>query len=208
MKLDVRPVAVKGRIYVPLRAILEDLGMSVKWYQASQTVVGRSGNNTIQLPLNHKKSASGKYNGVPFFNENAPHLALNGRTLVPVRSIAILLGLNVEWDSITNDVILTDSYKRELSIREAYDILKDKSACSSSFIGDEYEFLPFGGYAIYDDHVLDNNYVFSAKTSYLSTDSNGNIINDYTTWGFNYCVDKQSGDIKTYIPRIYSNLNN
>lgn len=208
LSLDVKPVAVEGRIYVPLRAILEDLGMDVKWYQASQTVVGRSGTNIIQLPLNHKESASGKYNGVPFFNENAPHIALNGRTLIPVRSIAILLGLNVEWDSFTNNVILTDSYKRELSIREAYDILKNESNCSNTFIGDEYDFLPFGGYAIYDNYILDNYYVFSAKTFYISTDKNGNIINDYTTWGFNYCVNKQSGDVKTYIPKIHSYMDN
>lgn len=44
-----------------------------------------------------------------WFNDVQPQI-INGRTMVPIRSVSEALGLNVQWDSKTGMVILDDGY--------------------------------------------------------------------------------------------------
>ncbi|WP_025434668.1 copper amine oxidase N-terminal domain-containing protein [Peptoclostridium acidaminophilum] len=44
-----------------------------------------------------------------WFNDIQPQI-INGRTMVPIRSVSEALGLNVQWDSKTGMVILDDGY--------------------------------------------------------------------------------------------------
>lgn len=184
LNLDVKPVAVNGRIYVPIRAILEHLGMTVTWDQASQTVIGKNISSTLKISLKENGGGESTYNGVPFNNQHESNIALNGRTLVPVRTVGSLLGLNVKWDDSTKNVILTDSYRRDIGLKKAYEIVKTNTI----FVYDDnlkYVHVPFGGYASHDNYILDNYYIFSMNT-----------------WDGNLCIDKQTGDVKVYVPKI------
>src|SRR5579862_7194221 len=46
-----RPMMMNGRVLVPLRGVLEHLGATVDWLQASQTVIANRGPIQIQLPI-------------------------------------------------------------------------------------------------------------------------------------------------------------
>lgn len=191
LDLDVKPVTMNGRIYVPVRAILEHLGMVVTWDQASETVMGKNSSSTLIMPLKESASGESTYNGVPFYNEQDSNIALDGRSLVPVRTVGSLLGLNVKWDRPTNNVILTDSYIREIGLKEAYERVKSNNILiyDKKF---KYVHLPFGGYAGHDNYVLDNYYVFSVNSHYGKS---------FSTWTSNICVDKQTGEMKVYMPK-------
>ncbi len=96
---------VNGRTLVPLRAIFEALGASVKWDQATKTVTSALGDTSVELTIDIP---------VMYVNGEAKELdvagtIMNGRTLVPARAVAEAFGVGVEWDAATRTVILTKS---------------------------------------------------------------------------------------------------
>lgn len=102
---DVAPVIRNGRTLVPFRAIFEALGARVTWDEATNTVSGYRGRQAIVLELG---SNTAWVNGPPVTLEVAP-LALNGRTMVPLRFVAERLGAEVEWVDATRTVTITAS---------------------------------------------------------------------------------------------------
>lgn len=100
LELDVEPQVVQQRTLVPLRAIFEKLGATVTWDQPTLTARATKGNNTVQITLN---------NSTAYINGTAttldvPAMAVNGRTLVPVRFVSEALGADVWWEGETSTV--------------------------------------------------------------------------------------------------------
>ena len=100
---DQPPVLENYRTLVPLRAIFESLGASVKWDDETKTVTAVKGDTTITLQI-------GQYG----LNKNGQEILLDvpakiigGRTMVPVRAISEALGVKVDWDATTSTVLLT-----------------------------------------------------------------------------------------------------
>lgn len=101
---DVPPYVKDGRTLAPMRAILEALGMTVSWDPASQTVtavkadinISISINSNIAIVNNDRKSL------------DVPAEITNGRTFVPVRFFAEVLGMNVDWDAYTKTVSINE----------------------------------------------------------------------------------------------------
>lgn len=103
VKFDVKPQAVNGRTMVPLRAIFEALGADVDWDNDSQTVIAIKDDIKVTATIGNTKmyvNDSGKTMDV------AP-MAIDGRTLVPVRFIAEAYNCDVEWDGDNNIVDIT-----------------------------------------------------------------------------------------------------
>lgn len=122
----VEPFAIEGTTYLPVRAIGDAVGLTVGWDQGTSTVILKSGGSPvaatgmvpetggarnvgailtysdIKISLDGKEvlpvTASGQY-VEPF--------AINGTTYLPVRGIASVMGLLVNWDGNTNTVVLT-----------------------------------------------------------------------------------------------------
>lgn len=197
LNFDVNPTAVNNRTFVPIRAILESLGMNVTWDQPSQTVIGRKGKDVINIALDDDGWDSSTYNGMPFFNEEVPNLAIKGRTLVPLRSTADILGLEVKWDQYNNDVILTDSSKDQLTIEDAYNIFKSTFNFDPDYI---HVYLPFGGYAADNSFVLSNYYTFVDVGVHKFINSDGYEDKDFYAPDYSICVHKVTGDMKSYHP--------
>jgi len=111
---DVPPRTIDGIVFVPLRVIFEACGMHVHWIndrpqtilvtnqdakgiwfqinspevRVVQDVLGGSGESSIRIPL------------------DAPPQLTNGRTFVPLNAISESLGLDVQWDSDTQTIII------------------------------------------------------------------------------------------------------
>lgn len=121
----VEPFAIDGTTYLPVRAIGNAMGLSVSWDSTSDTVVLTSGGekasasagtqnvsgtrNTIaMLDYNDIKISVDGQNVIPVNASGQPvePFAINGTTYLPVRGIASVLGLNVNWDGNTNTVVL------------------------------------------------------------------------------------------------------
>lgn len=101
--LDVKPLVKDNRVLVPVRGVLEELGMDVTWDQASQTAVIQSDDNTIEMKLGAKEVL---VNGKTVAVDSS--LTLEGDKLYfPIRFILEITGSNVKWNQATQTIAIT-----------------------------------------------------------------------------------------------------
>ncbi|MBQ9736890.1 MAG: metallophosphoesterase [Clostridia bacterium] len=94
------PVLINQRTVVPIRAIIESFGGSVDWEEATQSVLLGMRGDIIKLALN---SNIAYINNMRYALDVAP-VAINGRTMLPIRFIAEGFNLDVSWDDKTQTV--------------------------------------------------------------------------------------------------------
>lgn len=96
---------VSGRTLLPLRAIAETLGATVRWHPATGgiRVTGPGGAPVAGLTLG---SATATLNGNPTTLQAPPLLLPPGITLVPLRFLGEALGWGVGWDAATRTAVL------------------------------------------------------------------------------------------------------
>ena len=99
--LDMPPVIINGRTLVPLRAIFEAMGATVRWDSKTEKITADFENgDEVIMYINNK---AGTMNGTAFNMDVAP-MIINDRTMVPVRAIAEAVGATVGWDDATRTV--------------------------------------------------------------------------------------------------------
>lgn len=103
VKTDVPPVIIEGRTLVPLRAMLEAVGASINWDEATQTVTAQKDATTIKLIIGN---SSAYVNGTQK-SLDVPAQIIDGRTMVPARFIAENLHYNVNWNGASKTVEIT-----------------------------------------------------------------------------------------------------
>ncbi len=101
---DVQPQIINGRTMVPMRTIFEELGASVDWDGATQTITSVKGDTTIRLTIGVPNIKINQQ--IPRDLDTAPCI-VDGRTLVPVRAISEAFHMNVDWDGATQTVLIT-----------------------------------------------------------------------------------------------------
>lgn len=95
-----QPRMVDGRVMVPLRGVLEQLGATVDWMNQTQTVVATKGDREIDLPVG---SHTARINGRDVYLD-APARVIAGSTMVPLRFVGQALGADVAWSDATQTV--------------------------------------------------------------------------------------------------------
>lgn len=120
LAFDVQPQLIDNRTMVPLRKIFEAMGAVVDWDDNTQTVTATKGNERVIATINSKNVyISGETKTL-----DVPPMVINDRTLVPVRFVAEAFGANVDWDEITQTVVIgTD------------DLTKKQTEALSSIVG-------------------------------------------------------------------------
>lgn len=101
--MDVSPVIVHDRTFVPMRAIFEALGAELVWDGLEQSVVARSGEITIQLWIGRTDAL---VNGKGVTLDAAPFI-LESRTMVPLRFVSEAMERQVQWDGVERIVSIT-----------------------------------------------------------------------------------------------------
>lgn len=99
---DVPPVMFDGRVFVPMRAIFEEAGITVLWDQYNQRITVTNGINELVMYVG---SYEAYVNGEPFYLD-VPPIVVYGRTMVPIRFVGETLGYDVWWDKYENAVYL------------------------------------------------------------------------------------------------------
>ena len=98
------PTAVNNRTMVPLRSIFEAMGAEVQWEQATQTVTAIRGSTKIVMTLGQNSyTVNGESKTM-----DTPPMALNSRTMVPVRVVAESFGADVAWHAASATVLITE----------------------------------------------------------------------------------------------------
>jgi hypothetical protein len=104
VEFDQEPVIIANRTVVPLRAIFEALGAEITWDNKTRTVTATKDGVTITLKIG-EKSATKNGEKVELDQEA---VALNGRTMVPVRFIGESFDTEVVWDQETGGIYVVE----------------------------------------------------------------------------------------------------
>jgi len=110
---DVPPVVQNQTVYVEFRSLFQALGFTVAYNDKTKVISGVSKKTRIQMKVG---SSDTLVNGVPSSVPAKP-IAINGRTLVPLRFIGEATGLIVKWDSAANAVFLDYKAPTEADIK-------------------------------------------------------------------------------------------
>lgn len=105
------PIVFRDYSLVPARAVFQDgLGAAVNWNGNNQTVTVTMGTTTLVLTINQTQAVlNGKIVTMPI----APKI-INDCTMIPARFVGENLGMNVEFDSKTDTISLTQSSAQRL----------------------------------------------------------------------------------------------
>lgn len=97
------PVIRDGRTLVPLRSLFEAIGAAVDYDSATRTVFAQKADRSVQFVIGESVAlVSGEKTPMGTSAE-----IIDGRCYVPVRFVGESLGVNVEWDSLRNKVIVS-----------------------------------------------------------------------------------------------------
>lgn len=113
---DAFPENINDRVMLPFRAVLEGMGATVDYTDATRHVTAGRGDVTIEFTL-LDDTIYIKDNGQERqIKMDVPMIIKNDRTLVPIRFISNALGMQVGWEGDCQTVLIvdTDAYASEL----------------------------------------------------------------------------------------------
>ena len=105
VNFDVQPRLIGGRTMVPLRAIFEALGATVKWDEASQTVTAYNEAYIVKCTID----SNTMYVNNEAKNIDVAPMMIDSRTLVPARFVAEAFNCSVIWDESSFVVAITSN---------------------------------------------------------------------------------------------------
>jgi uncharacterized repeat protein (TIGR02543 family) len=97
------PVNNDGRVCLPISAVIQAMGGTVAWNQASQQVTITLNGTTIILTIN---STTAQVNGQNQTMNVAPYISSTGRTMVPLSFVTDSLGCTTNWDGANQSVTI------------------------------------------------------------------------------------------------------
>lgn len=111
ISFDVQPQIINERTMVPIRAIFEAMGATVEWDEATKTAISTKDNTTVKMTLN----STTEYINNKAFEMDVTPVIIDGRTLAPARYVAEAFGYYVNWDSITQSVLISKDANFDVS---------------------------------------------------------------------------------------------
>jgi hypothetical protein len=104
------PVIKNSRTLVPIRAIVEVLGGSVDWNDTEKMVAITLKDITLRLWINKPQAQVDAPLLILKWIDESNHKVvpeiINGRTMLPVRFVAEILGAKVDWDDKTKTITI------------------------------------------------------------------------------------------------------
>lgn len=105
---DVEPQNVDGRVMIPFRTVLENLGATVEYSESDRKVTAAKGDTKINFTLMDDTIYIDSNGEKSEITMDVPMMVKNDRTLVPIRFMSSALGMEVGWDSEANAVVIID----------------------------------------------------------------------------------------------------
>lgn len=104
---DQAPVIKNDRTLVPLRGVLETMGIEVNWNADEQSVTALRGADSAYFKVG-STTLTTEDGSVTL--DAAPEI-INDRTMIPLRAVAEAFDAEVKWDDATKTITITDSVK-------------------------------------------------------------------------------------------------
>jgi len=118
INFDVPPVIIRNRTLIPVRAVSEALGADVDWNREQPhivTITKNVNNEKINVVINLTTGKITK-NGKEVVFDVGPQVVQN-RTMVPLRFLAEMFGMDVNYDQETKVISISDEGPEPVSAR-------------------------------------------------------------------------------------------
>ena len=189
---DQPPIIKNSRVLVPLRVVAEQLGSWVSYDSAERRVIITKDDISITLVIGESEiwySDKEKSGPVPI---DVPAEIKNGRTMVPLRAVAELFDLEVNWDGKKRAVYIDNKSENHDAITlenagvKVMDALKQKGALpDGTYVvevkPDEVDFdgAKVQGYAVTLRKDNPNDSALAELVGHYFIDSNGIMVLHY-----------------------------
>lgn len=131
---NIVPVVKDGRTMVPLRFVAETLGAQVEWNNKENTVYIKNNLDELKFVIGEKSFYK---NGIKFDADTSAYV-YEGRTFVPVRTVAEAFGKNVGWK---NGLVTISKFKDVENNTDVANQITDKLVYRLSVSGKEISFF-------------------------------------------------------------------
>ena len=101
---DQNPTIVDGRTLVPVAGVFQALGFQVEWNHSERQAVITRGADTVLITVGRNTFTK---NGVDS-SLDVPAQIINERTMLPIAAVLQSLDYNVDWDSVSRTVAITE----------------------------------------------------------------------------------------------------
>ncbi len=143
-----KPVIISkwGRTVVPIRAIVEALGGTIKWNNEEKGVTISFNNTVLKLWINNPEAkVNNEKEWIDYYNPYVKPIIINSRTMLPLRFIAESFGCSVDWYPKTKTIEIkypSDKHIIEFSIGTSKNVVlkimgKPTNTLNSSFLNEE-----------------------------------------------------------------------
>lgn len=193
------PINDNGRIKLPFRELLENIGAVVDYDEGQNKVSAVRNNIKIEFSLGSDVISVNDGGNISEFKMDTSIDVINGRTFVPVRFIAEAFGLSVGWDDYFDTVVITDidSYVNTLMTScSNYMKLGDLSYGINNYTSNQKLNVSLDITNAFSETPSVSNIKFDLESK---TDSDKNIISSYNVLNmssFNIFEDNQPMDLK------------
>lgn len=127
VQTDVAPFIEEGRTLIPLRSVMEELGLSVTWEEESRAVGVHTDNTSIELAIDSDRAKVTKKidaaTVTETFSLDVPARIVEDRTFIPIRFVAQTWGFDVGWIETTQTVTISGTLPGENKGEERADII-------------------------------------------------------------------------------------
>jgi hypothetical protein len=93
-QIDSPPVVVNGRTFVPIRALVENIGGTIGYNPDTEEITINYKTMTLVMQIGNTMAT---LNNTPVEMDVAPYISAEGRTMIPLRFVSENFGLNVIW---------------------------------------------------------------------------------------------------------------
>ncbi|MFD3258064.1 copper amine oxidase N-terminal domain-containing protein [Paenibacillus lentus] len=99
------PFIENGRSMIPLRALADGFGFEVNWDQSDKKIILNKNDKSILMQVGKSEML---VDGEKVNLENAVPMVKNGVTFLPVRQLAEILDVKVDWNNTTRTAKFTE----------------------------------------------------------------------------------------------------
>ncbi len=119
-----QPVIIDNVTLVPVRGVLETLGVTVAWDAKTHTITLTEGEKTGTLTMGSNVFQTGDTT----VQMSAPAQNINGSAMIPLRAVAEYFGAEVGWDAASRMVLVTKAPEVQYLAEATYEkVLKDEN---------------------------------------------------------------------------------
>ncbi|WP_317968271.1 copper amine oxidase N-terminal domain-containing protein [Paenibacillus sp. CCS19] len=149
---DAQPANKDGRVLVPIRIISEKLHATVQFTAKSQPIIIKSGDDTVQFTIGNTQA----YVNGESIELDVPAMVIDGRSYVPIRFVAQVLGTDVKWESFAQVVAVEekhDASEKVLDVQSAQAIVHKQVGSDVTVEADGTQFIRFYRFIVSDEYV-------------------------------------------------------